>query len=76
MKIDARAAHHQRELAVMTDSLAWRLTAPLRALSAFRRRRTDATRSFSSDGGHRVRRVPTVLGRRLTGSYLGRRRSR
>ncbi len=79
MKIDARDAQHRREMAVMTDSLAWRLTAPLRFLTALQRRRIDPTRSFDAGDGHRVRRVPTVLGRRLTGSsYLsrGRRRSR
>jgi hypothetical protein len=76
MKIDALTLEHQRELAVMTDSLAWRLTAPLRMLTALRRRRADETRSFDPGDGHRVRRVPTVLGRRLAGTYLGRRRSR
>ena len=40
MKTEARAIEHQRELAVMTDSLAWRLTAPLRRVSAgYRARR-------------------------------------
>ena len=76
MKIDAAAAQHQRELAVLTTSLAWRLTAPLRRLSALGRRRSDRSRSFDADDGHRVRRVPTVLGRRLGGSYLARRRPR
>lgn len=38
MKIDARAREHQRELAVMTNSLGWRLTAPLRKLAALPRR--------------------------------------
>ncbi len=72
MKIDARAAQHRRELAVMTESLAWRLTAPLRLLSALQRRRTDTTQSFDTGDGHRVRRVSTVLGRRLSGPYLRR----
>jgi Glycosyltransferase like family len=72
MKIDARAAKHRRELAVMTDSLAWKLTAPLRMVTALRRSRAEETRSFDADDGHRVRRVPTVLGRRLTGSPLAR----
>jgi Glycosyltransferase like family len=76
MKIDARASQHQRALSVMTDSVAWRLTAPLRRLTAFQRRRADLTQSFDSDDGHRVRRVPTVLGRRLAGSYLARQRPR
>jgi hypothetical protein len=76
MKIDAAAAEHQRELAILTESLAWRLTSPLRRLSAWQRRRNSRSRSFDADDGHRVRRVPTVLGRRLGGSYLARRRSR
>jgi hypothetical protein len=75
MKIDARTAEYQRELGVMTDSLTWKLTAPLRSLAAYQRRRTDLTRSFDADDGERVRRVPTVLGRRLSGSYPFRRRS-
>jgi hypothetical protein len=74
MKIDARQAQHQRELAVMTGSLAWRLTAPLRRVTALQRRRADPTRSFDAGDGHRVRQVPTVLGRRLAGTYLTRRR--
>jgi hypothetical protein len=76
MKIDARAAEYQRELATMTGSLAWKLTAPLRAVTAYRRRQAELTRSFDAGDGHRVRQVSTVLGRRLTGSYPFRRRSR
>jgi hypothetical protein len=77
MKIDARAAEHRRDLAVMTDSVAWRLTAPLRRLTAYQRRRAELTQSFADGGeGERMRRVPTVLGRRLSGSYPFRRRAR
>jgi hypothetical protein len=76
MKIDARTAEYQRELAVMTDSLTWKLTAPLRSLAAYQRRRIDLTRSFDATDGQRVRRVPTVLGRRLSGSYPFQRRRR
>ncbi|HWE07851.1 MAG TPA: glycosyltransferase [Solirubrobacteraceae bacterium] len=39
MKIDARRAEHRRELETMTTSVAWRLTAPLRALNRYARRR-------------------------------------
>jgi hypothetical protein len=41
MRIDARAAEHRRELAIMTDSLGWKLMAPLRLASRYlgRRRR-------------------------------------
>jgi Glycosyltransferase like family len=55
LKIDARDAVFERELAVMTDSLSWRLTAPLRmlkaisaALRARRARRAAADGSASS----------------------------
>jgi len=59
----------------MTDSVAWRLTAPLRRLTAYRR--AGLTQSFADGGeGERMRRVPTVLGRRLSGSYPFRRRAR
>ncbi|MGB9184987.1 MAG: glycosyltransferase [Solirubrobacteraceae bacterium] len=75
MKIDAQAAEYRRELALMTDSLAWKLTAPLRSVTAFQRRRAAPTRSFDT-GGRRVRRVPTVLGRRLSSGDRSRRRSR
>jgi Glycosyltransferase like family len=39
MKIDARAAQHRSELALMTASVGWRLTAPLRVLTRYLRRR-------------------------------------
>lgn len=76
MKIDARAAQHRRELSLMTDSLAWRMTSPLRTVSALQRRRAAATQSFDAGDGQRVREVPTVLGRRLGGGYLVRPRNR
>jgi len=38
MKIQARRAAHRRELEIMTTSVAWRLTAPLRAVNRLRRR--------------------------------------
>lgn len=74
LKIDARAIDQQRELAIMTESLAWKLTHPLRVLSGWQRRREDRRRSFDAVDGQRVRRVPTVLGRRLIGSDRRRRR--
>ena len=40
MKIDARDREHQRELELMTSSIGWRLTAPLRRLRRLRRRRS------------------------------------
>jgi hypothetical protein len=76
MKIDARAAEHRRELTVMTGSLAWRLSSPLRRLAAYRRGRAELTRSFATGDGRRLRRVPTVLGRRLSGAYRSRPGSR
>ncbi len=39
MKTEARIRDHQRELELMTSSVGWRLTAPLRRLRALRRRR-------------------------------------
>jgi hypothetical protein len=45
LKIDARVKQHERELTVLTDSLSWRLTAPLRRLTALRRRRDPGRRS-------------------------------
>jgi hypothetical protein len=39
MKIAARAAEHRRELEVMTTSIGWRLTAPLRLASRYLTRR-------------------------------------
>jgi hypothetical protein len=38
MKTDARAVEHRRELELMTSSLGWKLTAPLRRLKALQRR--------------------------------------
>jgi hypothetical protein len=39
MKIEARAAEHRRELSVMTGSVGWKLTAPLRLASRYLGRR-------------------------------------
>ncbi len=39
MKIEARAAQQRRELAIMTDSVGWKLTAPLRLAGAYLKRR-------------------------------------
>jgi hypothetical protein len=39
MKIDAAATYHRRELAVMTGSLGWKLTAPFRLVSRYLTRR-------------------------------------
>jgi hypothetical protein len=39
MKIDARRADHRREVELMTTSLGWKLTAPLRTLSRYAERR-------------------------------------
>jgi hypothetical protein len=39
MKIAARTADHRRELEVMTTSIGWRLTAPLRLASRYVARR-------------------------------------
>jgi Glycosyltransferase like family len=39
MKIDARAAQHRSDLTVMITSIGWKLTAPLRLLSRYVRRR-------------------------------------
>jgi Glycosyltransferase like family len=64
LKIDARAIRHQREVRVITDSLSWRLTTPLRRLKAFQRSRAErrpVAHPLSEEEG-----APTsVLGRRL-----------
>jgi hypothetical protein len=39
MKTEARIREHQRELELMTSSVGWKLTAPLRGLRALQRRR-------------------------------------
>jgi hypothetical protein len=88
LKIRAIRMQHEREMELMTSSLGWRLTAPLRLLSAARRHgatlregaalrpsRVDATRSFNPETGERERVVPTVLGRRLAGGVRLRRRT-
>jgi hypothetical protein len=64
LKIDARGADHRREMRIMTDSLGWRLTAPLRRLKAFQRTRAPGRPSPKPDGA-RVERVRSVLGRRV-----------
>jgi GT2 family glycosyltransferase len=58
LKIDARTRHHEQERAVITGSLGWRLTAPLRRLKALRRARKVTQEP-------RERGSLTVLGRRL-----------
>ena len=42
LMLDAQVAELERELKAITDSRAWRLTAPLRSLNAARRRRREA----------------------------------
>jgi hypothetical protein len=44
MERDARLLELERELAEKTDSLSWRVTAPLRELNAMRRRRAEGKR--------------------------------
>jgi hypothetical protein len=63
LKTQARAALHEREMSVMTESRSWKLTAPLRRLKAFQAR---APRRLTPSGeAKRPERVRTVLGRRL-----------
>jgi hypothetical protein len=62
LKIDAGAARHEQELAVITDSISWRLTAPLRRFAEFQRSRAGAgIEADRADDGH----PDSVLGRRL-----------
>jgi hypothetical protein len=44
MKTEARQARHRQELEIMTTSLGWRLTAPLRVVSRYARRRGARSR--------------------------------
>lgn len=67
LKTEAAAARHEREMAELTGSLSWRLTAPLRRLKAFqqsRPRRSDHERSHEHDGDI-TGDVHTVMGRRI-----------
>jgi Glycosyltransferase like family len=65
LKIDARRQQYERELKVMTDSLSWKLTAPLRRLKAFRRARGVEHARVQPGNGDRAERPTSVLGRRL-----------
>ena len=65
LKIDARALRHQREMQLITGSLSWRLTAPLRRLKAFQR--TRAVRGpIEHPLGEEGPPTESVLGRRLS----------
>lgn len=60
MRQVAHVKQHERAMAEMTESLSWRLTAPLRRIRAFHRiRRKPATRAPESPPGQ------SVLGRRI-----------
>jgi Glycosyltransferase like family len=62
LKIDAQAAHYDEQVSIMTDSLGWKLTAPVRhfyAVGRARRRRSALPRPTGPDASN------TVLGRRL-----------
>jgi Glycosyltransferase like family len=65
LKTDARTQQYERELKVMTNSLSWKLTAPLRRLKAFRRTRGAQRQRVSPGDGERADRPKAVLGRRL-----------
>jgi hypothetical protein len=65
LKIDARRQQYERELKVMTDSLSWKLTAPLRHLKGFRRARAIEHDRVQPGNGDRADRPTSVLGRRL-----------
>jgi hypothetical protein len=65
LKIDARALRHQREMRVITDSLSWRLTAPLRRLKAFQRARAVG-RPAEHPTHDEAPATESVLGRRLS----------
>ena len=64
LKIDARALSHQREMRTITESLSWRLTAPLRRLKAFQRTRA-VSRPIEHSLGEELPIPESVLGRRL-----------
>ena len=56
LKLDARVEALERELADKTDSVSWRLTAPLRELNRLRRERGSRPRALSAaDAGERPR---------------------
>jgi hypothetical protein len=65
LKIEARALQQERELRVMTDSLSWKLTAPLRRLKAFQRSRGGTRTAGDGVDGDGAPRSRSVLGRRL-----------
>ncbi len=62
LKTDAAAASAERELKAVTDSLSWRITAPLRRFAAFQRSRA-AGRAPAHPGHDEA--PNSVLGRRL-----------
>jgi hypothetical protein len=62
MKTDAGAARGEQELKVVTDSLSWRITAPLRKFAAFQRGRSAPP--APAEDSHQVE--GSVLGRRLS----------
>ena len=63
MRQTARMLQHQRIVAEMTESLSWRLTAPLRRVMALRRGRSG--RRGSGEDDPQTAPVQSVLGRRL-----------
>jgi hypothetical protein len=61
LKIDARIRRHEYDLSVITDSLSWKLTRPLRKLKAFRRSRVRPRAGLQTG----ARQPAAVLGRLL-----------
>jgi hypothetical protein len=61
LRIDARIRRHEYDLSVITDSLSWKLTRPLRRLTSFRRSRVRPRARLQAGGRQPV----AVLGRLL-----------
>ncbi len=61
LKIDARIKRHEFDLSVITDSLSWKLTRPLRKLKAFQRSRVSPRARLQAG----TRQPASVLGRLL-----------
>ncbi len=62
LKVAALGVRHQNEQSLMTTSIGWRLTAPLRRVQALRRTRRAAPAPARDSGGDAS---GTVIGRRL-----------
>jgi hypothetical protein len=67
LKIDARVKRHQYDVSVITDSLSWKLTRPLRKLKAFQSRRIAPPRGSDAIPGSQ----PTSVLARLLRSGPG-----